>query len=94
MVFTDEKRFCLDGPDDQAYFWSEKRLQHDYFSKHQKGCGGLMVWDGILRRVNTKLVFVSNTLGAVAYSSIINEYCQPFLEEQQRSLSIFYKMAR
>ena len=46
-VFTDEKRFCLDGPDGQAYFWADKRLPRDIFAKPARGGGCVMVWAGI-----------------------------------------------
>ena len=44
VVFTDEKRFVLDGPDGQAKYWADKRLPKQIFSKRPRGGGGLMVW--------------------------------------------------
>ena len=46
-VFTDEKRFCLDGPDGACHFWADTRLPRDIFSKRQRCGGGVMVWGGI-----------------------------------------------
>ncbi len=43
-IFSDEKRFCLDGPDGVSYHWTDKRLDSRYFSTPQKGGGGVMVW--------------------------------------------------
>ena len=44
VVFTDEKRFVLDGPDDQAKFWRDRRLPRDIFSKRARGGGEGMIW--------------------------------------------------
>lgn len=42
-VFSDEKRFNLDGPDGMAYYWHDKRLDPRYFSRRQHGGGGFMI---------------------------------------------------
>ena len=36
-VFTDKKRFCLDGSDLNTYYWNDKRIFRASFSKCQKG---------------------------------------------------------
>ena len=52
VVFSDEKQFCLDGPNGQACFWGDKRLPPDIFSKRAHGGGGVMVWAAISYEVN------------------------------------------
>lgn len=48
VVFSDEKRFNLDGPDGCRYYWADKRLPRRVFSKRQQGGGGIMVWGRFL----------------------------------------------
>ena len=40
VIFSDEKRFNLDGPGGWAYYWHDMRIEPKVFSKRQSG-GGL-----------------------------------------------------
>lgn len=43
IVFSDEKKFNLDGPDGYRYFWYDIRQNKDIYSKRQFGGGSVMV---------------------------------------------------
>ena len=80
-VFTDEKRFCLDGPDGQACFWADVRLPKDIFAKRPRGGGGTTVWGGISWRGKAPLVVVNGTLNADEYVHMLEEHFLPFCDE-------------
>lgn len=44
IIFSDEKKFNLDGPDGFAYYWHDLRTEEKIFSKRQSGGGSVMVW--------------------------------------------------
>ncbi|GBN12430.1 hypothetical protein AVEN_101831-1 [Araneus ventricosus] len=43
VIFSDEKKFNLDGPGDLAFYWHGIRKEEEIFSKRQQGGGSLMV---------------------------------------------------
>jgi len=47
VVFTDEKRFNLDGPDDFQYYYHDLRKDELYLSRNHSREGGVMVWGAI-----------------------------------------------
>ena len=47
VIFSDEKKFNLDGPDDFAYYWHDLRKEKKYFNKRHNGGGSVMVWAAI-----------------------------------------------
>ena len=65
VIFGDEKRFCLDGPDGWAYHWSDKRMPSSMFTTRPRHGGVIMVWAGVSARESTKLVFVPSTMNSV-----------------------------
>ncbi|KAE9033868.1 hypothetical protein PR002_g8441 [Phytophthora rubi] len=46
-VFSDGKKFNLDGPDGFKYYWRDMRQPAQSFVRRQNGGGSVMVWGGI-----------------------------------------------
>ena len=80
-VFTDEKRFVLDGPNGQAKYWADKRLPKQIFSNRPRGGGGLMVWAGLSWKGKTPLVVVNGNLDALSYTPMLAEHFLPFMDK-------------
>ncbi len=43
-MFSDEKRFCLDGPHGWAHYWVGTERYKRYLLRRQQGGGEVMVW--------------------------------------------------
>ena len=89
VTFTDEKRWCLDGPDGFNYYWADNRLSRDVFSKRVNGGGSLMIWAGVSWRGKTELAFISNKIDAVHYCSMLDRVYQPYVEKHYPKGGIF-----
>lgn len=46
-IFSDEKKFNLDGPDGYSYYWHDVRKEKLSKMQRQNGGGGVMVWAAI-----------------------------------------------
>nr|CCA25872.1 protein Y6B3B.8 putative [Albugo laibachii Nc14] len=44
VVFSDEEKFNLDGPDGFKYYWRDLRKEEDILSRRQSGGGSVMIW--------------------------------------------------
>ena len=47
VIFSDEKKFNLDGPDGLAYYWHDIRREKQFFEKRQQGSESDMIWGAI-----------------------------------------------
>uniref|UniRef100_A0A915CR11 Transposase Tc1-like domain-containing protein n=1 Tax=Ditylenchus dipsaci TaxID=166011 RepID=A0A915CR11_9BILA len=54
VIFSDEKKFNLDGPDGFSYYWRDLRKEPRFFSKRNFGGGSVMVWLGFSAFANLK----------------------------------------
>lgn len=77
VVFSDEKRFNLDGPDGMRYFWYDLRHERHIFSKRQFGGGGVMVWAGFSANGITPIVFWDKKVDSAAYQDMLAENLLP-----------------
>lgn len=78
VLFSDEKRFNLDGPDGCKHYWWDLRMKRRaYFSRHSGG-GGIMIWAAISSKGKTCLCIVEGTLNKERYTQILEEYMLPF----------------
>ncbi|KAF0710334.1 hypothetical protein AaE_012577 [Aphanomyces astaci] len=46
IVFSDENKFNLDGPDGLQYYWHDLCKEDQSFSSRQNGGGSVMIWAG------------------------------------------------
>lgn len=71
IIFSDEKKFNLDGPDGFAYYWHDLRREKKIFSKRQSGGGSVMVWGAIGYRQNMPLSFIDTRMNAQQYQEMV-----------------------
>ena len=79
----------MDGPDEQAYFWADKRLLRGIFAKRARGGEGVMVWTGISWEGKTPLVIVKGNLNVEEYVTMLEEHFLPFRAEYYSNDCVF-----
>uniref|UniRef100_A0A1I7X420 DDE_3 domain-containing protein n=1 Tax=Heterorhabditis bacteriophora TaxID=37862 RepID=A0A1I7X420_HETBA len=60
MIFGDEKKFNLDGPDGCPSYWRDLRKEPRHFSTRNVGGGSGMIWGAFSSVVLAKLTTSSN----------------------------------
>jgi len=82
VVWSDEKKFNLDGPDGFAYYWHDLRTERRIFSKRQQGGNSIMVWGAFCGSKKCKLVVLSGTQNQDTYINTLETYLLPFAEQE------------
>jgi hypothetical protein len=77
VIFSDEKKFNLDGPDGCQYYWQDLRREPQYFSKRVQGGGSLMIWAAFSYQGKTKLAIMRGRQDSAAYQQVLQEYLVP-----------------
>lgn len=73
VIFSDEKKFNLDGPDGYQYYFHDLRKEPKFLSRRQMGGGSVMVWAAIGYHGKTDIVFLPGKLKSQDYIKIIDE---------------------
>lgn len=71
-IFSDEKKFNLDGPDGFACYWHDLRTEEKIFSKRQSGGGSVMIWAAIGYQNKSDITFIDTRMKAVDYQRMIS----------------------
>jgi hypothetical protein len=78
IVFTDESRFNLDGPDhDMSWQRPHARRKHP---RRQQGGGGIMIWGMLLPTGQLHYTEVKGTLNSTKYMKLIKDFALPVVE--------------
>lgn len=77
VVWSDEKKWNLDGPDGCHYYWHDLRRAPEVFSRRQHGGGSVMTWGAFSGRGQISLAFVEGRQDAVAYQDLLGEHLLP-----------------
>lgn len=71
VIFSDEKKFNLDGPDGWSHYWHDLRTEKRIFSKRQSGGGSVMIWGAIGYLKKVDLIFIEHTMNSEHYQQMV-----------------------
>ena len=78
VIFSDEKKFNLDGPDGYQYYWHDLRKDQEIYSKRVHGGGGLMIWAAFGRNGKTNLAFITQRVNSIMYQQVLSTHLLSF----------------
>lgn len=79
VIFSDEKKFNLDGPDGWGYYWHDLRKEKLIFAKRQSGGGSVMVWLAFSWDRASPVIFLDGTLTSARYITLLQAQIVPMV---------------
>ncbi|GMF12663.1 unnamed protein product [Phytophthora lilii] len=78
IIFSDEKKGNLDGPDGFQHYWRDLRIAPRHTKRRQAGGGSLMVWVAFSAHGKTPLVVLTRRQNSDDYVFTVSEFLLPF----------------
>lgn len=73
VVYSDARKFNLDGPDGFTGYWHDLRKEPVYFSRRNFGGGSLIVWGAFSSHGKLSLAFPSGRMTSPEYQQVLEE---------------------
>jgi len=89
VVFSDEKKFNLDGPDGTQCYWHDLRKEEQLFSKRPFGGGSLMIWGAFSAAGKAELVVMEGRQNSQRYIDVLEKSLLPFLSVTHNNNATF-----
>lgn len=89
VVFSDEKKFNLDGPDGFSKCWQDIRQQRPTKEKRNFGGGTVMIWAAFSVHGKTPLCFISTRMNSEKYIELLDEVLVQFGEDVMDENMVF-----
>jgi hypothetical protein len=74
VVWSDEKKFNLDGPDGFSYYWHDLRKEEVLFSRRAQGGGSVMILGAFSWNGQSEICFIDDRLKALDYQKILKKH--------------------
>lgn len=91
VLWSDEKKFNLDGPDGNRMLWKKNDRDYEKFilKKRQNGGPSVMVWGGFMNTVMAPLVVMKGKFDSQAYINMFQEHVQPWIDNLEIQPTVF-----
>ena len=73
-MWSNEKKFYLDGPDGFNYYWHDIRKEKIYSIRRSMGGGGVMIWESLWYDGKSELSFIETRLNAEEYRNLLENH--------------------
>lgn len=80
VIFSDEKKFNLDGPDMCNFYWHGLNQPEDPKGSRNFGGGNVMIWGAFSALGTATLCFVSNRMNSGDYTEVLDCSLIPYME--------------
>lgn len=74
IVWSDEKKFNLDGPDGFSYYWHDLRKEELLFTTRSQGGGSVMIWASFGWNGQSDICFIETRLKANGYQNVLKNH--------------------
>ena len=78
IIFSDKKKFNLDGPDGFRYYWHDLRMEKMILSKRVQGGGFVMIWCAFIWEGKTTVEFIDGPMDSLLYQNLLQRSLLPF----------------
>jgi transposase len=89
VIFSDEKKFNLDGPDGCKYYWHDLRKEKKVVWSRHSGGGSLMVWGAISSLGKTQLAILSGNQDAAGYQETLETHLMELSDNVHEGRYVF-----
>jgi transposase len=74
VVWSDEKKFNLDGPDGFSYYWHDLRKEEQIFSTRVQGGGSIMIWASFGWGGKSSICFIDGRMNSNGYQKVLKHH--------------------
>ena len=79
VIFSDEKKFNLDGPDGIQHYWRDLRKEAKTILSRNFGGGNVMVWAAFGFHGKTQIIFLDGRQTSEDYRLMLENCLLPFV---------------
>ena len=82
VVFSDEKKWNLDGPDGMRYRWVDSRQPEPRNMRRHSGGGSVMIWGAFYGRKTSQIKFLEGSQASNDYVRTLQTHLQLFIDPE------------
>jgi len=89
VIWSDEKKFNLDGPDGYDYYWHSLGEDAPVLSRRAMGGGGVMIWACFDFFGASEIILIEGSIDSGKYQSVLASHLLPFIASRNNPDTVF-----